>query len=144
MQGRDASVRECVQRSATIASKSGAPEYLATAQANHAWLALREHDTETAAREARAALVIWHGLSLVWPLQWLALLPLLQATLADGHVEEAAKCAASLLDATQQQLPSVTTASFINAVAVWRAGCVAEARQSLADGLHALEGTVYA
>ena len=144
MQGHDAAVRDCVRLGENIASQSRAPEYLATAQANHAWLAFREHDTETATREARAALEVWRKLSLVWPLQWLALLPLLQSTLADGNVEEALKCAADLLDTTQQQLPSATTTSLGDAVTLWRAGRVAEARDSLDDGVRRLEGTVYA
>jgi serine/threonine protein kinase/tetratricopeptide (TPR) repeat protein len=143
MEGQYRSTREHLDKSLQAALESGSREYLAAARANQSWVALRAGDLTTADRSARDALAIWQPQSIVYPLQWLALLPLLAVTLQNGQTAAAVECASRVLDRSQQVIPSRATELFERAVRMSETGEDAGVQDVLRLGLSSLKGTVY-
>lgn len=143
MEGAYELTRQYLDQSFNAAAESGSREYLAAAQANRSWVALRGEDLMTVERSASDALSIWQPQSIVYPLQWLALLPLLSVTLRQGQTANALDCASRLLAPTQHSLPRRTTEFFEHAVRLSGLGDDLGACELLELGLNSLKGTVY-
>lgn len=88
-----------------VSKANGFREYVAAALANQAWVQLRRGEREQAVSLARSALETWASLTLVFPFQWLALLPLLEIAVLERDVSKAMQVANSLLLPTQQRVP---------------------------------------
>ena len=114
--------RRYADRGAEVAVTAGMRDYVAAAQANRAWLSLREKDLDGAVRWAHEALKAWRSLSFVFPLQWLALIPLLEATLQRGEIEEAVACAESILDTSQMLLSGAASDALGRGIRCWHRG----------------------
>ena len=107
--------------------------YLGTTSANQAWLHWCDGAWDAAVQEAQAALQRWQAL--VYPMQWLARLPLLAIALQQGRLDDAIHEAQALLHPEQQQLPTALTAALQAAVDArmqqQSAGSVANLHQAL-------------
>lgn len=112
-------VVEYTQKSLAASAAAGMRDYQALACANQAWLALKEGDFRAVLEYAKEALDTWNSLALVFPLQWLALLPKLQVALQYGELQEAVDCAGSMLQPTQQYLPGDASDALIRAGKCW-------------------------
>ena len=88
------------------------PEYVGVAFGQRAWLAWRSGDDAGCGRAARAALEAWSS-GPVFPLQWIARLPLLAAALRQGRLDEARDQGLVMLEAPQQRLPDAVDAALI-------------------------------
>ncbi|HEY5959325.1 MAG TPA: hypothetical protein VIV60_22360, partial [Polyangiaceae bacterium] len=119
MQGQIAEAETFTDRSLQVASAAETREYFAAALANRAWLSLRRRDPDAVIKHAQQALAIWRGPGLVFPFQWMALLPLMKAALARGDTDSAVACADSLEAPGQQRLPSEAADSLARATAKW-------------------------
>lgn len=120
MRGLVEETRRFAERCAEVAARAGMREYVAVALAHEAWLSLEAGDFEAASQRARGAVEIWREMKAVFPFQWLALLPLLQASLALGDVPEAVRCAESLLAPGMQSLAGDVMDALGRAVDSWR------------------------
>jgi DNA-binding SARP family transcriptional activator len=133
LQGDRAAVRRSLARSSVVAQIEQRPMYLGTTSANQAWLYWCDGAWDAAVQEAQAALQRWQAL--VYPMQWLARLPLLAIALQQGRLDDAIHEAQALLHPEQQQLPAALTAALQAAVDGWMqqqsAGSVANLHQAL-------------
>ena len=102
-------VRARVAEAMSVVAAGQMWEYLATAQANMAWVAYREGDLAGAREQSQAALQIWRELPLVYPFKWTALWPLLGVAIAEGRLADAVEHARALLAPGQQRLPERVT-----------------------------------
>jgi len=132
-----------VRQTLQVAAASGMRDYLAAAYANQGWLALSEGNLELAAERSRAALEIWKTLALVFPLQWIALIPLLEVSVKHGNLEEALSCAEGLIDRSQQHLPGAAVDALSRAVKAFGRGDSEAVRPALELALAHLSRTGY-
>ena len=86
-------------------ARSQLAEYTGALLANRSWAALREERYEEARELAQAALTAWRTVRVPYPMQWLALFPLLALAVQAACVEEAVGIARALLEKDQQLLP---------------------------------------
>ncbi|MFO7178087.1 MAG: protein kinase [Pseudomonadota bacterium] len=107
-----------VEQSERAAAIASARDYVAAAKANRAWVSFKRGDPDTAVAYAREALGIWGSLALVFPLQWMALIPLLQVTFR-RDLAQAVDCARRLLAPDQQSLPGDISDALARAVRCW-------------------------
>jgi serine/threonine protein kinase/tetratricopeptide (TPR) repeat protein len=140
MRGDVERVRDHAQRCADVADSIGALEYIAAARANKAWVALRQSDHSNVKAHAGHALSLWK--SRVFPFQWMALLPLLEAELA-FDLAGAVTCAQALLAPDQQILPGAAADAFAQAVTHWNQDAAPDSQSSMELGLRRLEQTGY-
>jgi serine/threonine protein kinase len=112
-------------------------EYVAAARGNEAWLALHRGDDEASMRQARLALETWRAAppSHVFPFQWLALLPQLEASLRAGDVAQSAACAEGLLAPEQQLLDREADDDLASGAQAWAARDVEGAKRSFESAL---------
>ncbi|XXY45563.1 protein kinase [Sorangium sp. So ce269] len=108
---RVAETRAWAKRSLATAEAAAMNDYVGAALANLGWVALAEGDPGEATRLGEAALERFRSSALVYPFQWMALLPLGSAALAQGDREGAARFTAALLDPGQQRLPEALVAA---------------------------------
>jgi eukaryotic-like serine/threonine-protein kinase len=87
-----------------LAATGNFGHYLGIAQANLGWVEYAQAGHGAAAQLFRLALESWRAPP-VYPLQWLAILPLLDVILSSGALAEAPALAAFVLEDSQQQLP---------------------------------------
>ena len=127
--------RDLASRSLAVASAGGLRDYVASARANQAWLALCEGDLVGAEAHARFAIETWDGLTLVFPLQWAARLPLVEVKLDAGDVAEAAAHGRALLDERQQRLPDDVAQLLKTASEAVETGSWPEAQAALSTAL---------
>ncbi|MGK3997199.1 serine/threonine-protein kinase [Sorangium sp. So ce1024] len=106
---RVAETRAWAKKSHAAAEAAAMNDYVGAALANLGWVALVEGDPGEATRLGEAALERFHSSALVYPFQWMALLPLMAAALERGDRGAAARHAAALLDPGQQKLPEALT-----------------------------------
>ena len=107
-------------------------EYVATARANLAWLAWRSGDLAQTLALGRDALKMWQDTAANLPssaFKWLALCPMIAATLRTGSAGDALAYARLLTDSTNQRLPAplatrVETALACNGPDAWDAARV--------------------
>ncbi len=93
-------------RSLEAATAAGMSIYIATSQANLAWVAWRDGNLPQAEENGRAALEMWPP---VYPFQWTALWPLIGVALVRDQVTETFAYARALLEPMQQRLPDALT-----------------------------------
>jgi hypothetical protein len=105
------------------AESSSMRSYAAVARGHLAWCRMREGDTAAAIDQAREAVRMWEEeLSVAYPLQWAARLPLLEALAATGDAAGAAAQVRALLDQAQQPLAAPAAAALNEALAALDAG----------------------
>ncbi|CAN5925588.1 hypothetical protein BH11MYX4_BH11MYX4_06460 [soil metagenome] len=80
-------------------------EYTGTLHANRAWAAVREDRRSEARTEAEAALAAWRTVRVPYPMQWMAIFPLLALAVDAGQLDGAATLAQLLFAPEQQRLP---------------------------------------
>jgi DNA-binding SARP family transcriptional activator len=143
MRGRVDQVRLLNARSMAVAQAANRPEYIATAHANDAWLAWRDHDqgaVEAHVRDAlaveahvRDALANWSqpvGGHALW-FEWTAQFPLLAARLEHDDMARAIECARDLLHPSHLRLPDPLMATLEASVAACERGQANQARAHL-------------
>ncbi len=101
--GQVEEVSSYTQQMQQLAESAHMPDYLATAKANLAWIALRRGDLVSAKHLAIEALAIWHDSPMVYPFQWLALWTLIEVALNRGDEKEVWDYLSVLIAETQQQ-----------------------------------------
>ena len=106
-------------------------EYVGMAEADLAWIAWREHKPSEAEMHGCAALKKWQQAPLVHPLQWTALWPLIEVTVAHDRLSEAVDYARALLAPAQQRLPGALTAILEAAMQAWDLGQLEIVRSQL-------------
>jgi hypothetical protein len=87
-----------------LAATTGMVEYDGAAKANLAWIARREGRLDDARTLALAAIDDWAPLPLVYGFVWLARMPLLALSWADGELEQAVAHAAAMNQPSVQRL----------------------------------------
>jgi tetratricopeptide (TPR) repeat protein len=105
LRGQASEVRRHALHAFWGARTLGAVDYRAAALANLGWCASRSGNTSKAVGYCSKALAHWSKLSLVFPLQWLALTPLLEHFDAAGDVLEVNRVTRALIAQDQQVLP---------------------------------------
>lgn len=147
--GRVDDVKARAETARELALTAGMRDYIALARANQAWVALREDDLDRCAELAHEALEIWGSLSLVFPFQWLARLPLLGVELdrtrggTPESLARALECAAAMLDRSQQDLPGAVVDALHRAIRLNEHGDREKATRALSSVLESLRGTEY-
>jgi tetratricopeptide (TPR) repeat protein len=124
-----------IKKSINAAKKRQMSGYVATAEANQAWLDWRAGDLEAAERHGRQALASWRQVKFVFSFQWTALWPLMAVALEKDQIEQAIVCAGKLLAPEQQALPQAVTATLEHAIQAWENNQPAGARQILKNAL---------
>jgi len=79
------------------AEEGNLQEYIATVEANLAWLKWQEGNLISAKKHGLKALAIWQELPIVFPLQWLAIWPLIDIALNQNELFDAVDYAHLLL-----------------------------------------------
>jgi eukaryotic-like serine/threonine-protein kinase len=106
LQGDADRLRRLLEEHAGVISADGNPHYLGVAAAQRAWLAWRDGDPAAFAQFGQAALDHWGPLDhTVYPIQWLARLPLLASALGTGEIAAAREQGEILLNQHLQRLP---------------------------------------
>jgi hypothetical protein len=136
-------VREAIGPVIERAREASLPEYEAMAIANRAWVAWRSADEQKAETDAKAALAMWEELPLRYPVDWMALWPLLAMALAAQRTGQAVEYARGMLPPTQQLLQKPVQTMVENAVHAWDAGQPREAGQLLRQAIRAAEDHGY-
>lgn len=113
-------------------------EYVGAARANQAWLSWRQKRYAEALEHGRAALAEWKEQppgAVPFPVQWLALWPLIAVALASrrepGRLEEAVDHARRLLHVSQARLPEEVAASLEEAIRESAGGNARDAERHL-------------
>ena len=115
-QGQVEETRRYVARALEVATAGQMHDYIATGKANLAWLEWCDGNLAGVRVNGRAALELWQHYAPGYPLQWLALLPLIGVALAKDQRSEAADYARMLLASTQMALPDVLVAALAAAL----------------------------
>lgn len=115
-QGDVDGVRALVPEGMRVAAELGMPEYVGAAHGQRAWLAWRAGDLAACDLAGRAAVEAWRT-GQVYPLQWVARLPLLAACSRTASAADVLAHASVLLDAGQQRLPDELDAALAEFVA---------------------------
>jgi hypothetical protein len=110
-------------------------EYLGVAHANLAWLAWREGDLESAERIGLLALETWRPQAVCYPLQWMALWPLLAIDVERDRIAEAVERARALVDPKQQRLPEALESALHAGISTWSSSGSPAARTHLTKAL---------
>jgi hypothetical protein len=113
------------ERSKAVAIELQMHEYIATANANLAWVAWRRGNWTQVTVHGHAALDHWHMLPPGHgsaPFQWTALWPLLAVALHRQELDSAVVHVRALLDPTQQRLPDQLTTLLDHALQAWDNG----------------------
>ena len=87
------------------AGDGGMVEYVAAAEANRSWVALRRGDVDAVLRHAAAAIAMWETTALVYGFQWTARFPLLAVAREAGDERAVAEQLQWLTRPDQQRLP---------------------------------------
>ena len=88
-----------------VCVRSQLADYTGALLANRSWAALREERHEEARDLAESALTAWRTVRAPYPMQWLALFPLLALAVHESRVDDAVALAHALLEERQQRLP---------------------------------------
>ena len=124
MRGQVEEARHMAVRSEEAATRSGMPEYRATAQANLSWAFWRLGDAAEARKKALDAMDQWQKLPAghaSCSFEWTALLPLMAIAVHDEQLEEAIEHNRALLDPAQMRLPDPLEESLNQAILCWEA-----------------------
>jgi tetratricopeptide (TPR) repeat protein len=104
LRGDVEATRTWTRRAMESAREGGRIEYIATGEANEAWLAWRAGDPVTACARGLEALELWGRSWAEYPFQWSAVWPLVAAEFGEGRLKEALEHAKLLLGSSQQPL----------------------------------------
>jgi hypothetical protein len=129
------SAKKQAEWSLSVSKAGRMREYTGAALGNLAWVALRRGDLAEAERHAREALDCWKTLSLVYPFQWLARLPLAAVELANDRLAAALDQVRAVLDVQQQRLPDKLATKLTSACAAFAKGNAPRARWLLSRAL---------
>lgn len=111
LEGDLAGVDEHVSVARDEAAVEDMGEYVALADSNLAWVALREGDLDRARALSDDALGRWRSMEMVWPFRWLGAVPRFVVASDDGDPERLRALAVELCEESQHQLPpSLSTA----------------------------------
>jgi eukaryotic-like serine/threonine-protein kinase len=91
-------------------------EYNGALLANRAWVALQEERRGQAWTEAEAALVAWRTVRVPYPMQWLAIFPLLLLAVEAQRLDEAVAVARLFFEPEQQRLPEELSSALHKAI----------------------------
>jgi len=138
------SAKKQAEWSLSVSKAARMREYTGAALGNLAWVALRRGDLAEAERHAREALDCWKTLSLVYPFQWLARLPLAAVELANDRMVAALEQVRAVLDVQQQRLPDKLATKLASASAAFAKGNAARARWLLSRALRTARRLGYA
>jgi hypothetical protein len=133
--------RSAALRSLSAATAAGMVDYTGAARANLAWGAWRQGAAE-ARGEALGALELWQQLSITYPFQWMALLPLLAMEVEDD-LESAEGRARALLEPKQQRLPEEITVALERGAEAFACGDAALSRAHLRSAVEAARRLKY-
>jgi DNA-binding SARP family transcriptional activator len=128
MRGEGAETQHFASRCLAEATAPEMLDYVGVARANLAWLAWRDGSADDALADGQAALACWDRTPTGYLWRWLALWPLMAASLSQGAVDEALGYASSMIQASQQALPSSLEAILEDALHVGQQGQVEAAR----------------
>ncbi len=117
--GQAETVKTLLSRAEAVANKTQNTEFLGIVQANLAWLAWREGKLAQTKTHGNKALELWQQTSVVYPMQWAALWPLLGAALAQQQLLDACMQAHRLLAPDQYHLPDDLAALLTAAIQAW-------------------------
>jgi eukaryotic-like serine/threonine-protein kinase len=92
------------------------PDYVAAAKGNQAWLAWRNQNISLTMQSGLEAFEIWKKSPLMYPFQWMALWPLVAASLMTDANDKAWSYTRLMIEPTQQQLPNELNAALETAV----------------------------
>ena len=110
-------VAELLPQVMAVAEEGNLQEYIATAEANMAWLKWLDSDLEATKAHGKKALAIWGSLPSVIPGQWTALWPLIEAAITQDELVEAVSYAERLMLPDMARLPDEVTAALQEAIA---------------------------
>lgn len=126
--------RVYAEQSLEFAARAQMNDYIGAAHGNRAWLAWRKSDVKQTLEEGHLALEAWQKLPNAYMFQWLALLPLIAASLQTNALENALSFAATLVQASQQRMPLELETLFARALKAAK-NDLAAARASLRQSL---------
>jgi tetratricopeptide (TPR) repeat protein len=139
--GRVQEAKARADKSLEVAKSCNLREYIAAAQANQAWVLLKEGQVYAARSLAHEALDVWKNLALVFPFQALALVPLLQIELDRDDLDAAVRHAAALLSPKQQVLLGAASDALSRATRAFDVSDHAGVRRLLSRALAHLDTT---
>jgi hypothetical protein len=134
------------QRSLEVAQRAGMVEYIAMAEANMAWVALRRGELIEAQRLGEHALDLWQTLPPGHPIHsfaWAARWPLLSIVRQHERLDEAITGARILLAPPHQRLPDTVASPLEQAVEAADAGQTAMAQAALDIAIEQARGQGY-
>ena len=108
---------ECAAHALEFCTEVNMVEYIATAKANFAWVALRGQNFEEAQQQALAAFQTWRELKIVYPFYGLALWPLIAILVHENRLQDAVDYLRPMLEPSQQKLPDEFTEQMERAIA---------------------------
>ncbi|WP_437826586.1 ATP-binding protein [Sorangium sp. So ce1153] len=138
-----ARTRALAEQTLTVAIEGKMMDYVGAARANLGWVALCEGDPTGAASRLQTALETWRSLALVYPFQWMALVPLMGIELDAGQIDEAVEHARALIEPKQQRLPDSLAVPLGEATLAARDARAADARAHLERAIEAAKHLVY-
>ena len=116
---------------------------IARAEANLAWLALREAKMDEAYQQGLAALESWSHSSFADPFRWTGYLPLLVVALHKDEMDEAVRYARAMLEPTQYRLPDPIDVPLTKAVQVFEHRQLDSVRSYLQEAIASAEQLCY-
>jgi hypothetical protein len=104
-------VKELGVETEAVCAHARLVEYIGALLANRAWAALANEQDDDARAQATAALDEWRKISVPYPMQWLALFPLIALAARHERVGEAVEFASRLFEPEQQRLPDALSSA---------------------------------
>jgi len=136
-------VASCLPRALDAATDCDMQDYIGVAVATRAWLAFHQADMPATERHARAALECWMEHAPRYPMKWMALFPLLAATVGCKDLNVAIGSAKQLIDPVQARLPGVLEESLATALQRSKEGHQDASRVALQQALHLAQEAQY-
>jgi len=137
--GRVSETKLRAEASLVVATAGNLREYIAAAQANRAWVLLKNGQVYEARSLAQEALDVWAELALVFPFQAMALVPLIQVELDRDQLDAAVGHAQALLSPKQQVLRGAASDALTRAIRAFSARDHAATRRELSRALAHLD-----
>jgi hypothetical protein len=124
-------------RAGQFASQAGMRQYTAAVKAIQGWLRMREGDLRGALELTGDALLDWGRYGGVFPFHWLALVPRLEAQIAQENAEDAILSCRALLAPEQRKLPPSIESHLSDAIGSWELGQYEAASEHLRSAMQA-------
>ena len=103
--GDDSHAENRAHEAKALATRLNMVEYVAMADANLSWVAWARGDCADAKGLANEALKLWHGMEEPYGFDWMALWPLVAASLSESCLTEAIEHCRALFGPNQHPLP---------------------------------------